>query len=302
MDHKTKKFVNLAVVFVAVLTVCTFFSKSLYNYRIPTVTVAFPRQGNLDLSVEGEAEIGYSSVKDVYCEVDGRVKRILIEVGEEVSVGQTIMQFEIYGTGEITDITAPKEGIITGIGVAEGMYVSSMQNTVLYRYAEKSSEWTVYLLIDDDQRELITPDSVPVFQIEGIGYPVEGIIRSITAYADQQMSGWQIQMSLESEEDNLEGRQVKVTINNEIHIYDTLIPVSALRRDTQGYFCLVLRQNKSVLGKGYVAYRMSVELLDSDREYCAVRGLPSDEQVIITATDLIRDGSNVYYGGNITEE
>lgn len=297
MDQKTKKFVKLAVVFAAVLAVCTFFSKSLYNYRIPTVTVAFPRQGSLDLSVEGDTEIGYSSVNAVYCEVDGRVKRILVEAGEEVSMGQTVMQFEAYGTGEIIDITAPEEGIITGIGVNEGMYVSSMQNTVLYRYAEKSFEWTAYLLIDDEQKEFITIDSVPVFRIEGIRYPVEGTIRSITAYADQHMSGWQIQMSLEAEDGNLVGRQAKVIIDNELQMYDTLIPVSALRRDSEGYFCLVLRQNESVLGKGYVAHRMSVELLDSDREYCAVRGLPSDEQVIITATDVIRDGSNVYYGG-----
>lgn len=96
--------------------------------------------------------------------------------------------------------------------------------------------------------------------------------------------------------------QAAVTINNELQVYDTLIPTSALRKDSKGYFCLVLRQNKSVLGKGYVAYRIYVELLDSDREYCAVRGLPSDEQVIITATDVIRDGSSVYYGGYNTEE
>lgn len=302
MDHKTKRFVKFAVVFTAILAVCTFFSKSFYNYRIPTVTVAFPRQGNLDLSVEGDAEIGYSSVRAVYCEVDGRIKRILAEAGEEVTAGQTVMQLETYGTGEITEITAPKDGIVTGIGVDEGMYVSSMQNTVLYKYAEKSSEWTAYLLIGDEQKEFVSVDSVPVFQIEGIKGYVEGTIRSITAYADQQMSGWQIQMSLESEDGDLEGRQAKVTIGSEPWIYDTLIPVSALRRDSEGYFCLVLRQNESVLGKGYVAHRMSVELLDSDREYCAVRGLPSDEQVIITATDVIRDGSNVYYGGYIEEE
>lgn len=301
MDKKTNRFVKAAVVFVTVVVVCTFFSKSLYNYHIPTVTVASPKQGSLDLSVEGNTEIGYSNVSAVYCDVDGRVKRILIEAGEEVSAGQTIMQFEVPGTGEVIDVTAKKAGTVTEIGVDEGMYISSMQNTVLYQIAEKSSEWTAYLLISEEQRELVAFDSVPVFQIEGVSGPVTGTINAITAYADYRTSGWQIQMLLQSEDGNLAGKQAKVTINNELQIYDALIPASALRKDDKSYYVLVLRENQSVLGRGFVAHRMSVELLGSDQEYCAVRGLPTDEQVIITATDVIADGSNVYYGGADTK-
>lgn len=297
MDKKTKSFMKAAVVFVAVVVVCTFFSKSLYNYRIPTVTVTSPKQGNLNLSVKGNTEIGYSNMGTVYCDVDGRVKCILVEAGEEVSVGQTVMQFEASGTGEVIDVAAKWAGIITRIGVDEGMYVSSMQNTVLYQIAEKSSEWTAYLLINDEQRELVDFDSVPVFQIEGVSSPITGTIDAITAYADYQMSGWQIRMLLGSEDGNLAGRHAEVTINNELEPYDVLIPASALRRDAEGYYVLVLREDQSVLGRGHVAHRMSVELLDSDQEYCAVRGLPTDEQVILAATNVIGDGSSVYYGG-----
>lgn len=144
MDKKTKRFRKAAVVFAAVVVVSTFFSRSLYNYRIPTVIVTSPKQGNLNLAEEGETEI---------------------------------------------------------------------------------------------------------------------------------LAG------------------------SELQPYDVLIPASALRKDYEGYYVLVLRENQSVLGRGYVAHRMSVELLDSDQEYCAVRGLPTDEQVILTGTDVIGDGSNVYYGG-----
>lgn len=296
MDKKSNRFIKTMVIFTAAVMLCTFFSKSLYNYRIPTVTVASPIQGNLKLDVEGNTEIGYTNVNSVYCEVDGRVRHILVEMGDEVLAGQTVMQFEELGTGEIIDVAAAGTGVVTGIGVKEGMYVSSMQNTVLYQLAEKSSEWTAYLLISDEERELVTMESVPVFRVEGISGFVTGTISSITAYADSQMAGWQIKMLLESD-DNLAGKHADVVINNELQPYDLLIPASALRRDMEGYFVLVLRQNDSVLGRGYVAYRASVELLDSDQEYCAVRGISSDEQVIITATDVIREGSNVYYGG-----
>ena len=83
--------------------------------------------------------------------------------------------------------------------------------------------------------------------------------------------------------------------------YDALIPASALRTDAAGYYVLVLHKEDSVLGKGYVAHRISVDLLDSDKTYCAVRGLPTDETVIVSATSEIADGSKVCYEGEGSE-
>ncbi len=44
---------------------------------------------------------------------------------------------------------------------------------------------------------------------------------------------------------------------------------------------------------------MGVTLLDSDEDYCAVRGIPSDEHVIVAATGEIGDGSNVFFEGGL---
>ena len=74
-----------------------------------------------------------------------------------------------------------------------------------------------------------------------------------------------------------------------------MIPAVSLRKDSQGYYVLVLQEEDSVLGNGYVAHRMSVDLLNSDETYCAVRGLPADETVITASSSEITDGSKVYY-------
>ena len=83
--------------------------------------------------------------------------------------------------------------------------------------------------------------------------------------------------------------------------YDALIPVAALRTDATGYYVLVVHKEDSVLGKGYFANRISVDLLGSDQIYCAVRGLPTDEIVIVSATSEIADGSKVNYEGEGSE-
>ena len=49
-----------------------------------------------------------------------------------------------------------------------------------------------------------------------------------------------------------------------------------------------------------IHHRVSVDLLNSDETYCAVRGLPTNEFVIIASTSEITDGSKVYYGGKAT--
>lgn len=91
-------------------------------------------------------------------------------------------------------------------------------------------------------------------------------------------------------------KQGKITTSKDSPQYDALIPAEALRKDSVGYYVLVLHEDDSVLGDGYVAHRMSVDLLDSDETYCAVRGLPTDEIVIVSATSEITDGSKVCYG------
>ena len=55
-----------------------------------------------------------------------------MDVGDEVKAGQTLMRVERSGTGEMYDVRSDKDGIISWIGVSKGIYVSSMQNTVLY--------------------------------------------------------------------------------------------------------------------------------------------------------------------------
>lgn len=98
-----------------------------------------------------------------------------------------------------------------------------------------------------------------------------------------------------SDNPEIAGKKAKVTIKKESGQYDTIISVAALRKDSLGYYVLVLKEEDSILGNGYAAYRMSVELLNSDEEYCAVKGLPADETVITASTSVISGGSRVYY-------
>lgn len=298
--QKKKRFKKIFVVFAVVLLALTFFSKSFYNYRLPVVTAALPRQGRLSFTVEGTSEFTYAYTESIYVDIDGKIREILVDVGDEVKAGQTLMRVERSGTGEMYDVRSDKDGIISWIGVSKGIYVSSMQNTVLYEIAEKSEEWVCRLIISEEQFEHISMESVPVLELVDQNKFVKGEIRSIFSYQSQDLQGYIVNITVRRADASLAGERVKIAISEDSELYDTLIPAAALCKDAVGYYVLVVQENDSVLGEGYKAHRMSVDLLDSDEAYCAVRGLPTDELIVIASTSEIGDGSNVYYEGDGT--
>lgn len=300
-ERRKRNFKKVFLALAVILLVLTFFSKSLYNYRLPVVEVTLPKQGVLSFTVEGTGAFDYSHIDSFYAEIDGRVREILVSEGDEVKKGQCLMRFQLNGTGEMYDVVAAESGIVTSIGVKQGMYVSSMQNTVLYEIAEKSEEWTCYLIINEEQLEYVDINSTPVLYVESRNETVEGEIMSIAGYVGQNQTGYKVNIRVSLDDATLYGEKVNITIKNDSMVYDALIPAAALRKDATGYFVLVLQKDNGVLGSGYEAHRMSVDLLDSDGSYCAVRGLPLDERAIIASTGEIRDGSDVFYEGDGAE-
>lgn len=294
--QKSRNFGKATAIWTSILLFMTFFSKSLYNYRLPEVVAMQPKEGKFVYTAEGTSELTYAHTDSVYAETDGRIREILAKAGEQIKTGQCLMRLEVEETGEMLDITALKDGIITRIDVEEGMYVSSRQNIVLYEIAGEPEKWICSLTVSEEQAEHIRMDSVPVLHMISRDKKIEGQIQSIIGYVGQDQKGYMVTVEIRDADASV-GERARIVIEQESVLYESLIPVSALCRDLEGYYVLVIREDDSVLGRGYRACRMSVDLLESDEIYCAVRGIPSDEYVIVSATDEIWDGSSVFYEG-----
>ena len=148
--------------------------------------------------MEGTSEFTYAYTESIYVDIDGKIREILVDVGDEVKAGQTLMRVERSGTGEMYDVRSDKDGIISWIGVSKGIYVSSMQNTVLYEIAEKSEEWVCSLIISEEQFEHISMESVPVLELVDQNESVEGEISSIFGYDSQNLQGYKVNNTVRS--------------------------------------------------------------------------------------------------------
>ena len=77
-------------------------------------------------------------------------------------------------------------------------------------------------------------------------------------------------------------------------VYRQVIPVKALRKDVNGYYCLVLRKQKTILGEEYKAAKVEVELLAGGDTVAAVEGPLMAEEPVITDSDrVIGEGDRV---------
>ena len=91
------------------------------------------------------------------------------------------------------------------------------------------------------------------------------------------------------------GMQLSLSVGQRSLNYETIVPNSALRTDTNGDFVLVVVERRSPLGNRYVAMRADVNVLAADDTNSAVSGglTGGGNFVITTSTRPIQAGSQV---------
>lgn len=94
------------------------------------------------------------------------------------------------------------------------------------------------------------------------------------------------------------GTSLNLTVGSRGEQYETIVPNSALRSDSNGDFVLVVTSRSSPLGNRYIATRVNVEKKASDDTNTAVTGeLSANDYVITTSSKPIKDKDMVRLAG-----
>ena len=89
------------------------------------------------------------------------------------------------------------------------------------------------------------------------------------------------------EEDALgTGTQVSYEISKESQTsYDQILPLSAIRQDQEGAYCLVAQEVETVLGTEYQAVRVNLTVKEKDSNNGAVSSSLGKEDLVITGSN-----------------
>jgi hypothetical protein len=90
------------------------------------------------------------------------------------------------------------------------------------------------------------------------------------------------------------GSELTISVGQKSANYDTIVPNSSIRSDSNGQFVLAIEAKSSPLGNRYVAKRVSVDVLASDDDNSAVvADLGWGDYVITTSSSPVSAGDQV---------
>ena len=97
-----------------------------------------------------------------------------------------------------------------------------------------------------------------------------------------------------------DGTSLTLSVGQKSSDYDLVVPNSAIRKDSNGSFVLVVTVKSSPLGNRYTATRVDVEVIASDDTSSAVTGaLNQNDYVITTSSKPITSGDMVRLPDNL---
>ena len=88
--HKQDYRKSVGGIFLGLLLILIFFSKTIYSYNLPVVTAVKPENGRLEKSETSSGIASFDVIENIYAAVGGKVDNVHVKVGDKVEAGQTI--------------------------------------------------------------------------------------------------------------------------------------------------------------------------------------------------------------------
>lgn len=99
---------TIAIIFLAVLLVLTFFSGTIMNYSLPEVATQLVSSGTINAKIRGSGTIAANESYDVMLEQTREIRSVCVKVGDKVEVGDLLF---VLGDIESEELKAAQEAL-----------------------------------------------------------------------------------------------------------------------------------------------------------------------------------------------
>ena len=93
---------NIAIVFLAVLLVLTFFSNTFMNYTLPQVSAVYVSQGTISEQIRGSGTVEAAESYEVKFDQTRTIKSVAVKTGQTINAGDTLFELEDSDSDELT--------------------------------------------------------------------------------------------------------------------------------------------------------------------------------------------------------
>ena len=188
-----------------------------------------------------------------------------------------------------TEITSPISGTVTDIAVTAGTTVNA--NDVMMTIQPENKAYVLQFSVTENQAKKVRVGDTAEILNNWYGNDVSAVVSAIRK--DPQNRSDSI-IICEMKGDVSVGDSYTLSIGEQSSNYDTIVPTSAIREDSNGKFILIIESKSTPLGNRYYARRVDVDVITSDDTKSAVTGaLEGYEYVITTTTKPIKENEQV---------
>ena len=188
-----------------------------------------------------------------------------------------------------TEITANVSGVVSAINVSAGKETTAGSPMATINVVDRG--YTIKIPVTNEQAKQVKVGDTAEVSNYYWGGDVQAVLEAITSDPDKPGQGKLLVFRVTGEIEA--GTTIRPSIGQRSANYDSIIPKSALREDTNGQFVLVVTAKNSPLGNRYVATRADVQVLAEDDTSAAVTGLVQGDYVITTSSKPLEAGTQV---------
>lgn len=192
--------------------------------------------------------------------------------------------------GEDNQITANVGGIIESIAYTAGS--TAAKDEVLCTIQVPDLGYSLSFSVTNEQaRRLRVGDSASVSNYYW-GSEITATLTNIKTDPKSPQTSKLLTFDLSG--DVNAGAELTISVGQKSQNYETVIPNSAIRTDSNGSYVLVVQAKNSPLGNRYIAQRVDIEVVASDDVNSAVTGdLSNGDFVITTSNKPVQKGDQV---------
>lgn len=188
-----------------------------------------------------------------------------------------------------TEITSPISGTVTDISVTAGTTVNA--NDVMMTIQPENKAYVLQFSVTENQAKKVRVGDTAEVLNNWYGNNVSAVVSAIRKDPQNRSNSMII---CEMKGDVSVGDSYTLSIGEQSSNYDTIVPTSAIREDSNGKFILIIESKSTPLGNRYYARRVDVDVITSDDTKSAVTGaLEGYEYVITTTTKPIKENEQV---------
>lgn len=272
-------------------------SNANYNLSVKKLTGTNTAEANNLQAQLNTATVALTDANTALTSATNDQKKVTDKISGEVTIASayktmTDLQEEVaklQAKSIGTEITSPISGTVTDIAVTAGTTVNA--NDVMMTIQPENKAYVLQFSVTENQAKKVRVGDTAEILNNWYGNDVSAVVSAIRKDPQNRSNSMII---CEMKGDVSVGDSYTLSIGEQSSNYDTIVPTSAIREDSNGKFILIIESKSTPLGNRYYARRVDVDVITSDDTKSAVTGaLEGYEYVITTTTKSIKENEQV---------